>query len=43
MEAHVQRLIECWQGRPFIVSVADQIPPDGTIDFCRRIAQLVSS
>ncbi len=43
MEAHVQRLIECWQGRPFIMGVADQIPPDGDIEFCRRIAQLISA
>ncbi len=41
VEAHVRQLIDCWQGRPFIMSVADQIPPDGNIDFCRKIAELV--
>ena len=37
----MRQLIDCWQGRPFIVSVADQIPPDGNIDFCRKIAEMV--
>lgn len=41
MEQHVERLIECWQGRPFIVGVADQVPPDGDIQFCRRIGEMI--
>ena len=41
MKAHVQRLLECWAGRPFIVGVADQVPPDGDIEFCRKIAELI--
>ena len=41
MEAHVQRVLRCWRGTPFILGVADQVPPDGNIDFCRRIAELV--
>jgi len=40
MKAHVQRLIACWGNRPFIMGVADQVPPDGDIDFCRKIAEL---
>ena len=43
MAAHVRRLRACWAGRPFVMGVADQVPPDGNIDFCRRIAELVSS
>ena len=43
MEAHVRRLLECWRGRPFVMGVADQVPPDGDIEFCRKIAQLISS
>jgi len=43
MKAHVQRLIACWRERPFIMGVADQVPPDGDIDFCRKIAELVDS
>jgi hypothetical protein len=42
MEAHVRRLIDRWGHRPFVMGVADQVPPDGDIEFCRRIADLVS-
>ena len=42
MEAHVRTLLQCWQGRPFVVGVADQVPPDGDIDFCRRIAEMLA-
>ncbi|MCL4504776.1 MAG: hypothetical protein M1434_05300 [Chloroflexi bacterium] len=41
MEKHVRRLLDAWRGTRFIVGVADQVPPDGDIDFCRRIAELV--
>jgi hypothetical protein len=41
MESHVRRLIGCWGDRPFILGVADQVPPDGDIDFCRKIAQVI--
>ena len=41
MEAHAQRLLACWGRHPFIMSTADQVPPDGDIDFCRRIAEMV--
>ena len=41
MESHVHRLIECWGKLPFIMGVADQVPPDGNIEFCRRIAAIV--
>ena len=41
MEAHVQRLLESWGKRPFVVGVADQVPPDGDISFCRRIAEML--
>ena len=42
MESHVRRLIDCWGGRPFILGVADQVPPDGDIAFCRKIAELLA-
>ncbi len=38
MEKHLARLLKAWAGRPFVVGVADQIPPDGRLDYCRRIA-----
>jgi len=41
MESHVHRLIECWGDRPFVMGVADQVPPDGNIEFCRNIANIV--
>jgi hypothetical protein len=41
MESHVRRLIACWRDRPFILGVADQVPPDGDVGFCRRIADLI--
>lgn len=43
MQAHLLRLLACWQDRPFILGVADQIPPDGDIRFCRRIADLLEN
>ena len=41
MQAHVRQLLDAWRGTRFIVGVADQIPPDGDIDFCRRITALI--
>jgi hypothetical protein len=41
MILHLGRLIECWRGGPFILGVADQVPPDGNVEFCRRIAELI--
>lgn len=43
MEAHVQRLLDCWGKRPFVLGVADQIPPDGDIRFCPRIAEMLEN
>jgi len=39
MRQHLDRLLAAWNGQPFIVGVADQVPPDGNIDFCRLIAE----
>jgi len=41
MEAHVQGVLETWKGRPFVLGVADQVPPDGDISFCRKIADML--
>ncbi len=41
MQRHVEKVLDCWDGRPFVLGVADQVPPDGDIDFCRKIAELV--
>jgi hypothetical protein len=41
MQAHVRRVLRAWRGTPFILGVADQVPPDGNIDFCRGIAEMI--
>jgi hypothetical protein len=41
MQSHVRRVLNAWGRRPFVLGIADQIPPDGNIDFCRRIADMV--
>ena len=41
MKAHVERLIDAWGQGPFVMGVADQVPPDGSIDYCRKIAELI--
>jgi len=43
MQLHVTDLLAAWQGEPFIVSTADQVPPDGDITMCRRIAQMLAA
>lgn len=42
MERHVRSVLAEWRGTPFVLGVADQVPPDGDISFCRRIADLVA-
>jgi len=41
MRRHLDRLRQAWRGRRFVLGVADQVPPDGQIDFCRRISDWV--
>ncbi|MHB9134049.1 MAG: uroporphyrinogen decarboxylase/cobalamine-independent methonine synthase family protein [Armatimonadota bacterium] len=41
VEAHIGKLLATWGGSPFIIGVADQVPPDGDITFCRRIAEML--
>jgi hypothetical protein len=43
LQAHVARVLACWHGEPFILGVADQVPPDGEIEYVRRISELVSA
>ena len=43
MKEHVGDLLACWSERPFVMGVADQVPPDGDIAFCRRIAESIRS
>ncbi|MFH1571400.1 MAG: hypothetical protein ABIL09_25645 [Gemmatimonadota bacterium] len=41
MEAHVARVLEHWGRGPFVLGVADQVPPNGDMEFCRRIGEMV--
>jgi hypothetical protein len=41
MEQHLQQVLESWQGTPFVLGVADQVPPDGDVTFCTRIAEVL--
>lgn len=42
MRAHVAHLLECWRGTRFIVSVADQVPSNGQIEFVKKIAEVIN-
>jgi hypothetical protein len=41
MQAHMEQLLKHWGNTPFIIGVADQVPPDGDITFCRKIAEML--
>ncbi len=41
MAAHIRRLLDAWGGTPFVIGVADQVPPDGDITLCRLIADMI--
>ena len=43
MRKHVSNTIRTWQNRRFVLGVADQVPPDGDIEFCRSIADLANA
>jgi hypothetical protein len=43
MAAYVEHVLDTWRDRPFVLGVADQVPPDGDITFCRRIADLLAA
>lgn len=42
MHRHVAHLLECWRGTRFIVGVADQVPPNGQIEFVKKIAEVIN-
>jgi hypothetical protein len=43
MQTHVEKLLECWRDQPFIVGVADQVPPNGDIGLVRQVAKLLAA
>ena len=41
VQQHVETLLAAWADTPFILGVGDQVPPDGDLDFVRKIADLI--
>jgi hypothetical protein len=41
LKGQVERTLSSWRGTPFILGTADQVPPNGNIDFVRQISDLV--
>ena len=41
--ALVKDVLEAWRGRPFILGTADQVPPDGDINRCRIVSEMVAA
>ena len=36
MKKHVEHVLDCWNGEPFVLGVADQVPPDGDIEMIKK-------
>jgi len=43
VEKHVEHLLQTWKDTPFVVGVADQVPPNGDIAFVRKISELLKT
>ncbi len=41
--ALLEEVLGAWQGGPFILGTADQVPPDGDIERCRIVSEIVSA
>ena len=41
VQQHVETLLSAWANGPFILGVGDQVPPDGDLDFVRKISDLI--
>ncbi|MHC4884535.1 MAG: uroporphyrinogen decarboxylase family protein [Planctomycetota bacterium] len=39
VESHLEAFLAAWGSRPCVLGVADQVPPDGDINFIRRIGE----
>lgn len=36
-------VLDAWTGQPFILGTADQVPPDGDLDRCRMVTEMVAA
>ena len=43
MQQHVEALLQSWAGEPFVVGTADQVPPNGDLEMCRKISAMLST
>ena len=43
MRSHLERVLEAWNGRPFILGVGDCVPGDGQIGFMKKIADMLEA
>lgn len=41
LEEFVGKVLRSWCGTRFVLGVADQVPPDGNIEFCKKIAEII--
>jgi len=39
--ALVREVLDAWAGTPFILGTADQVPPDGDIERCRMVSEIM--
>jgi len=43
MKKYVEKTLEAWHDTPFVLGVADQVPPDGDISMVRKISDLLKN
>jgi hypothetical protein len=43
MEKHMEHVLESWSGQPYVLGVADQVPPDGDIELVKNISKMIRS
>ena len=41
LQRHVRHTLDVWSGSRCVLGVSDQVPPDGDIDYCRKIGELI--
>ncbi len=41
VQSHLEKLLDSWQWQRFVLGVADQVPPNGDIEICRKISEVL--